>query len=329
MPALQGFASRWLILLGVAQVAVVLATAQQLPPLTQLAHHRYAANPAFGGIGAYLHLTAHARAQWVGMPGHPLSQYLSAHAPLTLLNGGAGILLHNELSGALRLTAASLSYSYQRRLGATVVAAGLSAELVQAGLQGNKLRAPEGNYLGGIDHNDPVLPSAGAGDLAADLTAGMCLVHPRWVVGLSAAHLLQSQLALEGSSQTALYRNTRQYVGQFGVTVPLSRQMMLEPVAQVLYSKTALQAEAGASLIYRNQFWAGAGLRGYNSTTADAFMAWLGLQLNPRLRMGYSYDYPRSAVRTVSQGSHELFLSYRLQLLRPPLPGKTIYNTRF
>lgn len=305
------------------------AAAQQDVPLSQLAFHRYAVNPAMGGIGNLLQLTAHARAQWVGVHGNPLVQYLTAHAPVRMLHGGAGIAIRNELMGAMRLTGASVSYNYQLPIGPGVFSAGLAAGMAQAGLQGDKLRAPDGNYASGIDHQDPILSSHAASGAAPDLAAGIGLVHPRFLIGLSMQNILQQIIRLNGTDRLASYQHKRQYYGQLGVNVSLSKTIMLEPVAQVRWSASSLQAEAGATLFFRSQFWIGAGLRGYNEQTADAFMAWAGLQLNPALRMGYAYDYPRSALRQVSQGSHELFIAYGLQLLRPAMPGKTIFNTRF
>ncbi|MCS6990279.1 MAG: PorP/SprF family type IX secretion system membrane protein [Chitinophagales bacterium] len=302
--------------------------AQQSAPLTQLAFHPYVANPAFAGINKQLELTAHARVQWLGISGSPLIQYLSAHTPLAFGKAGTGLLVHHSLTGAFRLTSASFSYAHQLRLGASLFAAGLAAGLTQASLQGQNLRAPQGNYSAGIDHQDPILPVNVVGGTAFDLTAGLSWVHPRMRAGLSATNLLQAPLKLQ-AEQVAQYRPLVQYVAFLDVNVRLSNSLAMEPFVVARMSASKPQFEGGLTFKHRNLLWAGIGMRGFNEFTADAVMAWIGLQTTPRLRVGYSYDYTMTALREVSQGTHEVLVSYSLSLLRAATKGKTIYNTRF
>lgn len=56
---------------------------------------------------------------------------------------------------------------------------------------------------------------------------------------------------------------------------------------------------------YRDTFWFGAGYR-----TSKTWIAMVGIHLKDSIRFGYSYDTGILDVSNISQGSHEIYLSY-------------------
>ncbi|MFI5135477.1 MAG: PorP/SprF family type IX secretion system membrane protein, partial [Chitinophagales bacterium] len=129
--------------------------AQQDPQFSQYFFNPFMYNPAYAGLDKALSLTAHLRTQWVGIDGHPFSQNVSAHTPVSLLHGGMGIEVLNEQAGAMRVTSASLAYSFIHKTRIGYFSIGASGGIVQAAIDGSQLRAPDGNYNNTIDHNDP------------------------------------------------------------------------------------------------------------------------------------------------------------------------------
>ena len=54
-------------------------------------------------------------------------------------------------------------------------------------------------------------------------------------------------------------------------------------------------------------FWAGISYR-----NTDAIVGMLGMNINQKMKFGYSYDYSVSRFNRYSSGSHELFLGIML-----------------
>src|ERR1051325_10790185 len=131
--------------------------AQQDPQFSQYILNQFVYNPAYAGMDNALSATAHLRTQWVDVAGQPFIQNISLHSPISLLHGGGGLQILNEEEGAMRVTTASLSYSYiyKSRLGKFSI--GLNGGVLQLNLDGSKLRASDGTYENNlIEHNDPL-----------------------------------------------------------------------------------------------------------------------------------------------------------------------------
>ena len=64
------------------------------------------------------------------------------------------------------------------------------------------------------------------------------------------------------------------------------------------------QLDVSMRLIYNNLLWGGLGWR-----LDDAAIVMIGGQYK-NIQAGYAYDFPVSAIRKGSTGSHELFLKY-------------------
>jgi hypothetical protein len=72
------------------------------------------------------------------------------------------------------------------------------------------------------------------------------------------------------------------------------------------------------NLMINNRFWVGAGYR-----LQDAVIVTAGLEIMPNLKLGYSYDYTTSDIRTYSSGTHEVMLGY---CFRPNKPIKRMFH---
>ena len=89
------------------------------------------------------------------------------------------------------------------------------------------------------------------------------------------------------------------------------------------------QAEGDLVIQYKNFIWFGAGYRGFNNQSMDAAIGTVGIRISENLSVGYSYDYTTSALGGAENGSHEVLLNYRVNLVKTAKPGKVIYTPRF
>ena len=76
-----------------------------------------AINPAYAGSRDVLTITGLHRSQWVGFPGAPITQTLTAHTPLLFENAGIGVSFINDKIGPTNMTSMYLDFSYKIKLG--------------------------------------------------------------------------------------------------------------------------------------------------------------------------------------------------------------------
>lgn len=304
--------------------------AQQDPQFSQYFLNQAAYNPAFTGLDKSLSATAQFRSQWMGIEGHPISQNIAVHSPVPVLHGGLGIVLLNEQAGVLRNTGVTVNYSYILKTKAGEFSFGVSGGAVQVEVDGSKLRAPDGEYLNGdINHNDFLLPVVPVNGFAADFATGIFFNGKNLSGGISVSHVLPQTVKLNTEGSSLLFDYERQYYLQLGYLAKFSKQAGIRPSVMVKSDGNFLQAEADLLFLYKDFLWMGAGYRGFNNQSEDAIIATAGINIAENFRLGYSYDFSVSALNTVNNGSHEVVLNYRIDLMKPVKPGKIIYTPRF
>ena len=69
-----------------------------------------------------------------------------------------GITAINDLVGFQRSTYVALNYDYRKKFKWGKMGIGIGAGIIQTSIDGAQLRAPDGNYNGGVNHNDNFLP---------------------------------------------------------------------------------------------------------------------------------------------------------------------------
>ena len=148
-------------------------------------------------------------------------------------------------------------------------------------------------------------------------------------VGISATHLVPMTIKLNGNTSDIALAMVSQYYLNASYTSEVGKSLAIRPSINLKSDGDNLQAEADLLVIFNNFFWVGGGLRGYNDNTLDGFIATAGMNIGNNFRVGYSYDYTLSSLSNVSNGSHEVVLNYRVNLIKPAKPGKAIYNPRF
>lgn len=289
--------------------------AQSDPQLTQ-----YWALPAFYNAGAagstdYLRVRGGTRMQWIGVDGAPRSFFIQADSPLAIGRKriGLGLQMQQEKIGLFSNMLIGAQAAYKIKLFKGELSVG-----VQIGYFNQKFSGSEVVTPGDDDYHDPsdeAIPKQDLNGAAFDLGAGIFYTRPRFWVGASATHILKPtiKMSLEGSenseSQEFESELGRMVYFMGGCNFPIKNTLfVLEPSALVKTDFNFFTAEVTMRATYNRFLTFGAAYR-YN----DAVSAMLGVTFK-NFHLGYSYDYPLSAIGKASSGSHEIVAGYQLKL---------------
>lgn len=307
--------------------AQLISYGQQDPQFTQYMLNTSGFNPAAIGVEDAWVSTLGVRSQWVSLPGAPVSQSLTSHAPIYKINSAVGVTVINDIMGQQRTTGASLDYAYHKRFGPSTLSIGASGGIFQETINGAKLVTPTGNYEGGVNHNDPNLPVTTISKMIPDAAFGMYFFGRNLTAGISANHLLLPITAGNDANSGTVQYNPNGYVY---VAYGFDAGNRFRIMPNVLY-KTDLNegvVDLNTLVTYNNNIQAGISCRANTALAFDAVALIAGMRVADRWLLSYSYDVTLSALNTVSSGSHEIVVRYSIPVARPRA-GKMINNPRF
>jgi len=284
-------------------------------------------NPAYAGLDNSLSITGAYRSQWAGLDGQPVGQRVSAHLPVYFLSSGVGFEVERDQIGARQLNSFGLSYNYQLVRGASVWSVGLSARMLQLGLDGSALRTPDGVYedANTIIHNDDLLPVGSVDNSSLALGAGIFYQSEKIDGGLSARNLNEATIAFPGFD----YLLKREYHAYLRMKFDVLRKWEVFPMVYAVSDGTQLQTMVGATFRFQENVFGGVAYRGYSGPTSDAIVISGGLNISEKVSLAYAYDITLSELQTVQTGSHEISLKYNLrQRIGAGVPPPLIFYPR-
>lgn len=304
--------------------------AQQFTQLTQYMNNQLTYNPAYVGSKEDVNVEAGVRMQWLGLEGSPMTQVVGVHLPVAGIKSGIGLNIVNDLIGAERNTGLMFSYAYRAKLGAkSRLAIGFNIGGIQKSLNGDKLRSPNGDYTGGIDHSDDFIPVGVASGFSPDAGFGIYLEANKLTIGLSAQHLLEPTISFDTPSSGSYDIHFNRHFFFFGAYEMEIGNILLYPSLLLKSDLVKLQGEVSAIAAFGDIFKAGLGFRGLEPNSFDAISILGGIDISRQLALMYSYDFTLSNLRNASSGSHELSVHYKIQNLLPTKKGKATYTPRF
>ena len=146
------------------------------------------------------------------------------------------------------------------------------------------------------------------------MSAGAYYNSDKLYIGIASTHLTGGNINYD-NVRTSLARH---YWVMAGYSAELSPSLTLKPSLVAKSDAVSTQIDLNANLFINNRFWVGGGYR-----YQDAVVLMAGLELIPNLKLGYSYDYTLSRIRTYSSGSHEIMLGY---CFKPVKPMKHVFH---
>lgn len=315
-------------------ILTALTGAQGLSAQTDAQFSQYyevasAYNPAAIGTTDFIRLRAGGRMQWVGIDNAPKSFAITGDMPLKLFGKrfGVGIVAQQESAGLYRNMSVSVQAGYKIRLFKGELTAALQFGFANEQFKGSEVYIPDDDDY--HESTDEAIPQTDVAGNAFDLGVGAFYTHKWFWTGVSMTHLNSPTITFSddngstaaggsttGGSGTSS-TNAKNYEFQLrrtlyfmaGSNIPI-KNTLFEVMPSVLFKSdfTFTRVEATARMRWKKLLTFGVGYR-----HDDAAYAVLGAEYKGFF-LGYSYDYPISAISKASHGSHELFLGYSVKL---------------
>lgn len=304
--------------------------AQSEPQFTQYMYNKYLFNPAYAGSSDALEISALHRSQNVGLANKVIAtQGLNLNIPVYSISSGIGITAINDLIGFQRATYVALNYDYRKNFKWGKMGIGIGGGIIQTSLDGNQMRAPEGDYnIGGVNHNDDYLPVSLQKGIAPDISFGIYFNNDTYFAGASINHIAFSFVSANSPVGKIQLNFSRNLFFTGGYDFEVSKKLRIMPSALIKTDLKKVQADISATFTIIDNILAGISFRGYTKNMIDALALVLGFRYKG-VQAVYSYDANLSYLSKFNAGSHEISLSYRYPLKKKESRGYLYHNPRF
>ncbi|WP_396601900.1 type IX secretion system membrane protein PorP/SprF [Algibacter sp. R77976] len=271
--------------------------AQQDPQYTDYMFNTLTVNSAYAGSRGHLTVTGLHRTQWVGLDGAPETQSFSVESPVGK-NVGLGVVLVNDRLGPSDEFYLDANFSYtlnlnnNSRLSFGVKGGGrmLSLDFTKGNFQ-----EPEGVFE---NINNKFLPTVGA---------GVYWHSDNSYVGLSVPNFLTDE-HYDGV-QNAIAAERLHYFLIAGRVFDLSPRVQFKPAFLGKFVIGApIIADLSANFMFDDTLRLGVAYR-----WDDSVSGLIGLQLGPKLMVGYAYDATTTRLQNFNSGTHEIMLRFELR----------------
>ena len=287
------------------------AFSQQDPQFTNNMFYKLGVNPGYAGAEGTISGIILNRYQWVGFEGAPKTLVFSAEAAIDAFGspGGIGLNIVSDELGFEKNTQFNVNYAYSKILGVGKLGIGLSAGIYNKSING-EWEVPEDNL--GIytqPNSDPAIPQGEVSQMALDAGLGLYLSSNQYFIGVSVTHLNQASIKFSDLASTYLVRH---YYLMGGYNIKLSDPLFeLRPSFLFKSDFASWQLDINTNIVFNDRFWGGISYR-----VQDAIALLMGMEMENGLRFGYSFDLVTSSVARYGFSSHEIFVSYSLDLER-------------
>ena len=307
---------RYIVLL-VGLVAVLTVRAQFDPQLGQYMYLPTAFNPAAAGEGDMLKVAGMHRMQYVDITNAPMSTWFTFASPFVIgkTRHGAGVRFLNDRYGLFTNQAFHVQYAYRQKLGKGYLSAGVDLGFVNVGFRGDSvnLKDLEDEYH---DANDQAIPSGSKSGMKFDMGVGLYYCTSIWWVGASYSHLTRPTVDWDDYSQVKLI-GTMYVSGGYHFRLKNHRDWVLTPSAMVMSDFVSWDVNLTLMCDYKDRYCWGLGYRIDGSVNIL-----LGIDIISGLHLGYSCELPTNKLMLESYGSHEIYLAYAFDILKPKRTNK-------
>ncbi len=295
-------------------IVSVTGYAQAIFQNTMYQYSQFAYNPAAAGVtrlglqdGA--NVTLLGRLQWAGFEGAPETSVLTFDSPLPGDIGAAGLMVAVDRLGFWSSTYVQAAYNYGIELGNSgmTLRIGASGGIKQISLNPDQWVFP--------DEGDVVIPIVGQSLVVPMFNSGIHLSDSNFFVSLAGQNLLEPDIdGLTGGVDLNNERGAdpRTFTFAAGYNFSLSPRMGLQPSVMLLSDLRGIP-QINASLMWTySPLVVGLNYRLISDQArGESIGAMLGVTLNSRTFIGYSYDYPLTGLNFGGDiNTHEIILSY-------------------
>lgn len=278
--------------------------AQQDPLFSQYMFNKLAVNPGYAGSRELLSVDALYRNQWVNMDGAPKTISASIHSPLNNPHLALGLNAYNDKIGPMMYNGALATFAYRILFPKGKLSFGIQAGFKYSGINYN--------IINSRDVTDPFLVYQVKKKFAPDASFGVYYYSDKFYAGLSSRQLIQNETVIvkDSAGNSQFTKLLTHFYGMTGVAIPISDNVVFRPSLLVKYVKNAPpQLDLNASFLFANTLWLGASYR-----TEHAVSCIAEINIAQNFRIGYSYDIWLNELKSYNKGSHEIRLSYDLNV---------------
>lgn len=306
--------SKTFLAIGLIIICGNFVKAQQEPVYTQYMRNMLSINPAIAGTSnpayptgeSFIHLNSITRLQWVGMEGSPSTFSFGAHMPLENKKVGVGVTIITDEVGPVSNTHFTVNYAYRITV--------FNDMTLSMGIKGGitSYRA-DINDLTIIDQDDPNFVSDEK-KIMPNLGFGFYLYNQKYFIGFSVPKLLETSIDEEYASSFKELK--RHYYIVAGYNLELTPAWTLKPT---IYTRAVSGAPSSNDItlqaIYDKRFGFGLMYR-----IGDALGAFVDVEVNNQLTLGYGYDFSTNSLLSSNSGTHELMLIYEFNSFKKKRP---------
>lgn len=310
-------------------------TGQAKPSYTQYILNNYILNPAVAGIENYTDVKASYRNQWTGIPGAPVTTYISIHGPIGKSDlrtsptsmpvrginprgkdywkdysapephHGIGAVIMNDRAGYLNRWSMYVSYAYHKPVGLkTTLAGGFNLGISSVYLDRDKVD------FAGTDPNDEAIGYA-TGELKKvkpELGAGLWLYSDKYYAGVSCLNIIPGKASFVKNDRYGA-GFTVNYFLTAGYRMLINDDWNFIPSIMYQYWQPQLSGlHINGKLLYTDLLWLGAGYR--VSDLVGGYSAMIGLNVQ-NINVSYSYEVATTnRLRTYTGNTHEIMVGF-------------------
>ncbi|HNS41939.1 MAG TPA: type IX secretion system membrane protein PorP/SprF [Taishania sp.] len=275
--------------------------AQQEAQFTQYMDNMLYYNPAYAGSRDMMNISVLHRQQWAGFKGAPMSTTFSLHTPLRYDNIGLGFSLLNDKLGPTNSTwfNADFSYSFKFKKNNSRLSFG-----VKGGI--NLLN---GDLLNLVKHdqNDALVNVRFKNEVQPNVGVGIYYQSTQWFAGVAIPRIIDN-LKKAGDLSSIEYIAQRHYYLTLGGYIKANRMLKIRPSTMLKITEQApLALDVSLAFIMYDKVWIGANYR-----LLESAGIMFQYQFSNQFKIGYSFDYSTTKLRSYNYGTHEILLSYDL-----------------
>jgi type IX secretion system PorP/SprF family membrane protein len=287
------------------------AFAQQDPQFTQFMFNKLIYNPGYAGTSNAICGVVQFRQQWSSFKGAPTSIAAAFDMRIPNLPLGVGLNIISDKIGPDQTLFIRVPVAFNKQFAnGSCLGIGIDAGIVQKRISADWIVPEPGKVDASIPGTyNSSLSNPNLNKLTYDLGAGIFLNKPdEYYIGVSSTHLPAQVLKGDGKVKYDLARHVYGMAGfkfkinRFGImpNVKFKTDFAASAVdANLLFSYSLNNWSAWIGPAYRLQAAAGA-IVGGQVTTATGYT----------IRLGYSYDYTTSSLKTYAGATHEIVLGF-------------------
>ena len=293
------------------------SSAQQESQYSMYMFNQLLINPGVTGTEDYMDTKIGFRAQWVGVDDAPRNFFATYHTPIRknkpefddvkpLPWHGLGGFATGEGTGPLTKYKMYGSYAFHLPISNKLVfSMGTFLGFQNYNIDKSKLRFS--------DNQTDNVTSGNLSTISPDGSIGGWLYSRHLYVGFSILQVFDNKIKFNDVT-TSNSRLNRHYFFTAGYKIKLDEKWALVPSFLVKgLSPAPIQFDLNTKLRYRDKMWFGMSYR-----NKDAFVTLLGMTIDRRIDIGYSYDYSISELNKHNSGSHEILVGFHIPNKKVP-----------